>query len=399
LFPSCPAACCTESSCSWLGENMPRRAGLWFGLLIVVAALSAAAGDKPTLRGSDGQLDASNYLATRGGFLPVPILITEPAVGYGGGLAALFFHGGNPLTNPERGPGDRAIPPSISGAAAFFTENGSKGGALLHFGVMKHDHIRYIGVLGGASLNLDYWGTTGRPRPEPLQYGVSGALTIQRILFRLGDSPLFVGGEASYSTQNAEFKSALLPPDAPPRKLDQTDAGVGVVSEFETLDNIFTPNRGMKARVVGKVFSKNLGGDNDRQTLDVESFGYVSPHRRVILGLRGDLKFSDGTTPFYLLPYVDLRGLPALKYTGKHVASGELEGRFNIYGRWSAVAFGGLGFVSDKPSELLKADPVGTRGVGFRYLIAERYGIHMGLDYARGPDDYAIYIIVGNAWR
>ena len=376
---------------------MWKRVAYCVGILIAAFAVLA---DEPSglLRGTDGQFDASNMLAKRGGFLPVPIIITEPAVGYGGGLATLFFHGGNPLSK-ERKAGERNIPPSISGAAAFFTENGSKGGGVAHFGVFKQDHIRYIGVLAAASLNLDYWGTTGRPRPEPLQYGVSGGLTFHRVLFRLGDSPLFVGGEASYSTQNAEFDAIVLPPDAPPRKIEQSDAGAGVISEFETLDNIFTPNRGMKARVLGKVFSKSLGGDNDRQTLDVESFGYVPAGKRVIFGLRGDLKFSDGTTPFYLLPYVDLRGLPALKYTGKHVASGELEGRFNVYGRWSAVAFGGLGVVSDKASDLLSADAVGTKGAGFRYLIAERYGIHMGLDYARGPDDYAIYIIVGNAWR
>jgi hypothetical protein len=367
-------------------------------IAVLAAALAVSADEPGFLRGSDGQIDASDMLAKRGGFLPVPMIITEPALGYGGGLGALFFHGGNPLSK-ERAPGERNIPPSISAVVGLATENGSKAGLLAHFGVFKQDHIRYTGVLAAASLNLDYWGTTGRPRPDPLQYGVSGALTFHRVLFRLGDSPLFVGGEASYSKQNAEFEPLILPPDAPPRKLDQSDAGVGVISEFETLDNIFTPTRGMKARVLGKMFSKSLGGDNDRETLDVESFGYIPTGKRVIFGIRGDLKFTDGTTPFYLLPYVDLRGLPALKYTGKHVASGELEGRFNVYGRWSVVAFGGLGFVSDKPSQLLNADAVGTKGAGFRYLIAERYSIHMGVDYARGPDDYAIYIVVGNAWR
>lgn len=39
----------------------------------------------------DGALDASEWLLDRKGFLPVPILITEPAIGYGGGLAAMFL--------------------------------------------------------------------------------------------------------------------------------------------------------------------------------------------------------------------------------------------------------------------------------------------------------------------
>jgi hypothetical protein len=38
-------------------------------------------------RSEDGQLDISNWLIERKGFLPVPIVITEPAVGLGGGVA------------------------------------------------------------------------------------------------------------------------------------------------------------------------------------------------------------------------------------------------------------------------------------------------------------------------
>ena len=40
----------------------------------------------------DGQFDVSAWLATAKGFFPIPIIITEPAVGYGGGLALMFLH-------------------------------------------------------------------------------------------------------------------------------------------------------------------------------------------------------------------------------------------------------------------------------------------------------------------
>src|SRR4051812_24642306 len=36
---------------------------------------------------ADGQLDLSYFLENPKGFLPIPIVITEPAVGYGGGIA------------------------------------------------------------------------------------------------------------------------------------------------------------------------------------------------------------------------------------------------------------------------------------------------------------------------
>jgi hypothetical protein len=36
---------------------------------------------------------------------------------------------------------------------------------------------------------------------------------------------------------------------------------------------------------------------------------------------------------------------------------------------------------------------------GFRYLIARRLGIYMGIDIARGPEETAFYIQAGSAWR
>lgn len=39
-----------------------------------------------------------------------------------------------------------------------------------------------------------------------------------------------------------------------------------------------------------------------------------------------------------------------------------------------------------------------TGGVGFRYELARKYGIHGGLDLAVGPDNTAVYVQVGSAW-
>ena len=48
----------------------------------------------------DGMLDASDYLASASGFLPIPIIITEPAVGFGLGAAVAYFHAPKEL-DPE----------------------------------------------------------------------------------------------------------------------------------------------------------------------------------------------------------------------------------------------------------------------------------------------------------
>jgi len=61
-------------------------------LLLCSATLQAGSLFDKFIDPTDGQFDTSGWLIDNKGFLPVPILITEPAVGTGLGLAGVFFH-------------------------------------------------------------------------------------------------------------------------------------------------------------------------------------------------------------------------------------------------------------------------------------------------------------------
>jgi hypothetical protein len=39
-----------------------------------------------------------------------------------------------------------------------------------------------------------------------------------------------------------------------------------------------------------------------------------------------------------------------------------------------------------------------TGGAGFRYELARKYGLHMGVDVATGPAGQAMYVQFGSAW-
>ena len=70
----------------------------------------------------DGQLDLSYFLENPRGFLPVPIVITEPAVGYGGGAAGLFLR-------PRKEAGEEGwARPDISAIGGIATQNGTWAG-------------------------------------------------------------------------------------------------------------------------------------------------------------------------------------------------------------------------------------------------------------------------------
>ncbi|HWJ04869.1 MAG TPA: hypothetical protein VNS57_03645, partial [Steroidobacteraceae bacterium] len=112
-------------------------------------------------------------------------------------------------------------------------------------------------------------------------------------------------------------------------------------------------------------------------------------------GVRAGWRDSSDGTPFYLRPYVGLRGVQAMRYQGEEVAEVEAELRFQWRPRWSVVAFGGIGTAGIEAGE---DETVTAGGVGFRYAIARTYGLHLGLDVAWGPDDPVLYVVFGSAW-
>ncbi|HNW54489.1 MAG TPA: hypothetical protein PKN21_09490, partial [Bacteroidales bacterium] len=83
----------------------------------------------------DHAIDISNWLASKKGFLLVPSLITEPAVGYGLAGAAVYFHSSY---SAKKGP------PSMTGVLGAGTQNGTWAAGAFHIGYWKHDRIRYM---------------------------------------------------------------------------------------------------------------------------------------------------------------------------------------------------------------------------------------------------------------
>src|SRR5262245_17269454 len=70
----------------------------------------------------DHKLDMSDVLIEANGFIPVPIIVTEPALGgVGGGVVPVFITKRQPVVSRE---GKRVrIPPDVTGGAVLYTIN------------------------------------------------------------------------------------------------------------------------------------------------------------------------------------------------------------------------------------------------------------------------------------
>jgi hypothetical protein len=371
--------------------------------LVLLLALTPALAAGQTKGGvfrdpEDGHLDMSEWLLTKKGFLPIPIIITEPALGYGGGLVLAFFS--QPL-GAGAGEGHKVSPPLIAAAAAFYTSDGSAGGGAFLFYPFRHDQFRYLGALGGAALNLDFYGfdPEGPLADNPVGYTLDPKFLVQRLQGRIKSTPLFAGLHYLYMNTKTTFDVAL-PEAIPERDLKLGIGGLGTSLEYDTRDNLLDARRGMDITASGTWYQKAFGSDLPFERYQVQGLFYWQPESRFGYGLRVDTRFSSSDAPFFMKPFLSMRGLASGQYSNDVTLLTEGELRFAVDPRWTILGFGGGGRVGETLGDLGSAPTVGAGGLGFRYLIARKLGLGSGVDFALGPGgEFAFYIQAGSAWR
>lgn len=351
----------------------------------------------------DGKFDASNWLIARSGFLPVPVIVSDPSVGYGGGLAVLFFHESE--ENAEKSGKDDVLtlPPSVSFGAGIYTENESWAGAGGHFGSWKEDSIRYLGYLGGGSLNLKYYGAglSSTTDDNPLEFNIDALFLFQELTVRYPQaSDFFFGLNYTYMGSNSTFPK--LEDDIPgidDNEFDSNDAGFGLIGRHDSRDIIISPSSGFFNELILTHNNEIFGGDFNYWQVKAQSFSWWQLTRKVNLGVRFDGRYVTDNAPFYAVPFIDMRGIPALRYQGDFVFVSEIEPRYDLTDRWSLVGFVGSGWTANDDDRDVNYSGEVAGGAGIRYLIARRLGMRMGVDIAWGPEDTVVYLTVGSHWR
>src|SRR4051794_10880522 len=162
------------------------------GIATAIAVSSVAHGELPAKfkDDEDGSVDLSDYLLRHSGVLPVPIIVTEPAIGYGGGVALAYFSQSFEQRAQEAlARGDPVTPPNITVGFGMKTENGTWAGGVGHMGFYDHDRWRYLGGLAKAELQLDYFSVAGEARA----YRLDATALVQQLIRRIGTSDWFAG--------------------------------------------------------------------------------------------------------------------------------------------------------------------------------------------------------------
>jgi hypothetical protein len=354
--------------------------------------------DENMIDEQDGMVDASDYLAGASGFLPVPIIITEPAVGFGGGAAVAYFH---PPAEIDKEKHPHNDPPSISVGFAAGTENGTSLYGAAHSGVWRNDHIRYLGAIAAADVNLKFYPDTGpqNAADDGIRFNVDGNFLYQQIQFRLKESNWWLGGNYLYINAKNSFDLGDEPGGDLPGPLSEFEqGGVSVFVEFDGRNTTFTPTNGLKAILEFRNYDQRWGSDFDYDHIagSIQHFTPFGDYSS--LGVRLDAEAVEGDVPFFGYPYVNLRGMPALRYQGEEVITVEAEYLWGVTPRWTIALFAGAGKTTAVDVFGANGETVAAGGAGFRYRIARKLGLQVGMDVARGPEETAVYLTVGSAW-
>ena len=210
-------------------------------------------------------------------------------------------------------------------------------------------------------------------------------------------SPWAVGVRYVYANVDPKLREEPIFPGLSDRVRVTVSAPTAIL-EYDTRDNVFTPTRGVYAESAYLVSRESLGATTDFERFDQILMGWQALPHDMTLGARVNYARASDGTPFFLRPYIGLRGVPDVRYQGDEVVSLEIEGRWQFHGRWSVVAFGGAGKAWSRGEVFSSSQGIGAGGGGFRYELARKFGMHVGLDVARSRSTTAVYFIVGNAW-
>ncbi len=320
----------------------------------------------------------------------VPIPVSNPTIGTGLAVTALYLH-------PQIKEGGD-VPTTTSGVVGMYTDSESWLTGIFHDGFYADDRYRVRAALGYGDFKLKFYGIGNDSifRDNPINYQARTTAFMPRVLFNLPSNNWFLGPHYFYLNLDYVFDFSSLLPGLPKREASSTTAGLGLVAVYDSRDNNMWPAEGSWFEMTATNYGENFGGDFDYNKLILKFAQYFPPAETIILAYRLDGQFIKGDAPFYDLSQMHLRGFPSGRYVDDYAVSGQVEGRWNFYKRWSAVLFGGVGRIADEFNELGSSPNLYAGGTGIRYRIKEKEKLNIGADMTYGDGQFEFYVVVGD---
>ncbi len=194
-------------------------------------------------------------------------------------------------------------------------------------------------------------------------------------------------------------------------KTEYTNVGLGAIVQYDTRDDVATPNNGLLLSAIGKFYGKYFGGTYNYQLIDLEYRQFQPLFRRAVLAWTARAQTSYGDIPFTELPTFgspfDLRGFYWGQYRDKSMAYGITEFRHmfgteadykkgKLKSKFGYVVWAGTGTLGTTPAEW--SEWKYNYGVGLRAQIQPRKNFRLDIGKGQGQDGVLVYFNMTEAF-
>ena len=324
----------------------------------------------------------------KGTWLTVPIPVSNPTVGSGLQAAILYLHP-KESENPE-------VPNSTSGIGGMYTDSESWYVGGFHDGSWKEGKMRYRAAIVTADLKLDYY-APGLKDDASIPYTLSSDVAFGQILGRIPNTKnWYMGLRYAYSSSDLTFGTGAVA--IPPITGTLVTSSLGLMTNYDSRNNNYYPTSGQYFEAVVSRDDESWGSDFSFDKLTSFYNYYVPLNNKSTLALQARFAIASGDTPFYLLPYLQMRGFPAGKYKDDVAMTGHFEWRYKFHPRWGFVTFYEFGSAENSFDDLFKTDTITSYGGGIRWQVSEDKKLNLGVDVAVSNDDYTLYVQIGERY-
>lgn len=336
----------------------------------------------------------------KGEIVAAPVPSLNPTFGWGLGVVAMYVY--QPLE------AQKETPPWTTGVAGAYTENRSWGALGFHKMNLEQDTWRLLGGAGYASFNYDFFGIgtdagdAGASIPLNQRSWGGVAEAMRRVW-----PHLYVGLRYTFMNTRTRIDTSdvNLGPNFPPLSTIELQAllsAIGLRVQYDTRDNEFYPTEGTLFDLKANYYGDFLGSDFDFRSTTLAYNRYVTITEGQVLALRGVAEFESDNAPFFALStygsHSDLRGYQSGQYRDRYLLAAQGEYRLKLTERIGVVGFAGIGGVADSLGNFEIDKLLPSVGGGVRFQLSKTNPINFRVDIARGKDETAIYVGIGEAF-
>jgi outer membrane protein assembly factor BamA len=179
-------------------------------------------------------------------------------------------------------------------------------------------------------------------------------------------------------------------------------SGLGIVGNWDTRDNLFSPQKGFFLESVIHRNQAELGSEFEYTRYSVDFSQYFSFQKQSVFAYNIFWDWIEGNPPFNQMALLGgtkkMRGFYEGRYRDKKLLLAQLEYRQHLFWRMGMVAFLNYGAVSDKTENFRWDKTRLTYGTGLRFALNPKEKINIRLDAGFGKNSAAYYFTIGEAF-